>query len=218
MRILRTLGRITGWALFTLTVLTVFTAAAWMIATPDGSTWRNTHMPLRVIQTGSMEPGIVPADIVITSPLRIAGHTITTPEPGDVIAFRARTTQEGDHLPVTYVHRYIGDNPDGTLITQGDANTAIDPFYVTPADVVGVEVARVPVGQWSASLNATTGINLVTPLTVIVVFFAISFGLIVAAVFSWWAEDDDENTGSVESREPVEPEPAQPELLGAGRR
>ncbi len=105
-----------------------------------------------VVRTGSMAPTIPPASAVVVDPGRPF-------HPGDVITF----AQQGD---VT-THRFLGRNPDGSLITKGDANRSVDQWKLTAANVKGIVVAapqhigwaiiflRQPTGLISAVLALT---------------------------------------------------------------
>ena len=89
--------------------------------------WRAT-----VVTSGSMSPSIDTGDIVVTSPYdgRILG-------PGTIAVFE-------DGLGGQVAHRIVGVNPDGTYVTRGDANDAIDSSPLKPEQVVGVGRMLVP--------------------------------------------------------------------------
>ncbi len=72
--------------------------------------------------TGSMSPGIDPGDIVITTPLDVTDVT-----EGMVITYHIPID---DHRLVTHRVIAVDTAPDGTVTvtTQGDANTAPDPW------------------------------------------------------------------------------------------
>jgi signal peptidase I len=87
-----------------------------------------------VVVTGSMEPSIAPGDIVVTAPVEPAELRL-----GYVIRFK----DPSDSHPYL-LHRLIKINPDGTLVTKGDANQSEDSTPVPTANVTGVARLRVP--------------------------------------------------------------------------
>jgi signal peptidase len=87
-----------------------------------------------VIMSGSMAPRLFPGDVVLSQPMGAdkvsLGQIILMDNPA-----RAGTT---------LVHRAVGRNPDGSLVTRGDANAAEDSTPV-PAELVrGLPRLRVP--------------------------------------------------------------------------
>lgn len=88
-----------------------------------------THL---TIMTGSMSPTIKPGAEVFVVPQ-------TQYTKGDVITFRV----DGKDV---VTHRFEGYNPDGSLITKGDANRTIDHWDqpVTKNDVVGKVTMAIP--------------------------------------------------------------------------
>jgi signal peptidase I len=101
----------------------------------------------RVIMSGSMEPRIVPGDIVVTRavPAAILAE-------GQVV-----TVQDPDHAGRTRTHRLVRRDPEGGLVLRGDANQQADSSHVAPSQVLGLGVLRVPyVGRplfWVAERN-----------------------------------------------------------------
>ena len=100
-----------------------------------------------VIITGSMEPGINAGDVVLVSP---------DPDPatlvGRVISFEDPATS--DH---TLTHRVVSINPDGTLVTKGDANPTVDSVPVPAEAVTGlgrllVQFVGLPI-VWARTAN-----------------------------------------------------------------
>jgi signal peptidase I len=85
-----------------------------------------------VVQSGSMEPNISAGDVVITSPLP-ESHPLPV---GRVVTFRI------DGMLV--VHRIVEVSDDGTLVTAGDANPALDPWSPRRSDVTGQARLLVP--------------------------------------------------------------------------
>jgi signal peptidase len=87
-----------------------------------------------VIVTGSMEPSIVPGDIVVTAPIEPEALRL-----GYVIRFK-----DPSHTHPYLMHRIMEIRDDGTLITQGDANRSRDSTPVPVGNVTGVARLRVP--------------------------------------------------------------------------
>lgn len=91
--------------------------------------WRST-----VVLSGSMTPRIIPGDVVASAPLR--GRPL---QKGQVILVNDPTTP--GHL---LMHRFLGVDGQGRLITRGDANRDNDSLQITMSDVVGLPRIRVP--------------------------------------------------------------------------
>lgn len=85
-----------------------------------------------VVHTGSMEPHLVPGDVVVDAPVT------RTVVPGDVITFRDPSTATD-----VVTHRVAAVAADGTLTTKGDANRTADAVPVPPGLVQGRLVARI---------------------------------------------------------------------------
>jgi len=103
-----------------------------------------TNTRLYVVHTGSMIP-----TIPVKSAVLVEDRAYRV---GQVISFR----QDGTVI----THRLVGLNPDGTLITKGDANTTIDPWKTTRADVIGrVVAAPREVGYWLVYLRNPAGLG-----------------------------------------------------------
>jgi signal peptidase len=86
-----------------------------------------------VVQTGSMEPMVPPASLVV---VENGVYDI-----GQVITFH-----KGTEL---VTHRLITVNADGTLTTKGDANSSADPSTINRSDVIGGVVSSpVGIGFW----------------------------------------------------------------------
>ena len=97
---------------------------------------------LLAVRTGSMAPtiGVRAAVLVHTGEYR----------EGEPIAFT--------HSGVVITHRLVSVNPDGTLVTKGDANDTPDPWVVRPTDVIGGVVGSVPaLGYWLVYLKSGAG-------------------------------------------------------------
>ena len=86
-----------------------------------------------VVQTGSMEPMVPPASLVVVETGRY--------DVGQVITFH-----KGSEL---VTHRLIGVNADGSLTTKGDANASVDPSTISRSDVIGgVVYSPAGIGFW----------------------------------------------------------------------
>ncbi len=81
-----------------------------------------------VVKSGSMEPRIKVGDVILSSPDRdpstLLGHVTVFEDPA-----RPGTVKS---------HRIIAVNPDGTLVSKGDANPTPDPVPVTVGQVHGI--------------------------------------------------------------------------------
>ena len=80
-----------------------------------------------IIITGSMEPAIMPGDMIIL-------HKQSDYKTGDVV------TYQGNNTPIT--HRIVGIVPGG-YITQGDANN-MDDGEIDPIRIIGKVVKTIP--------------------------------------------------------------------------
>lgn len=94
-------------------------------ALPNG--WYRTV----VVAGGSMQPALDPGDIVIVTP------PPETPAPGMIVVL-----QVADRL---VTHRVVEVRADGSLVTQGDANSVPDDFGTQTVTVFGQVAWRVPV-------------------------------------------------------------------------
>jgi signal peptidase I len=97
---------------------------------------------LYVVHTGSMSPTIPSRSAVIVQEGKYhLGQVISFDDSGQVVT-----------------HRFIGVNPDGSLITKGDANKTVDPWRTTRADVIGGVVSAPPqLGYWLTYLKNPAG-------------------------------------------------------------
>ncbi len=103
-----------------LALVTVLAAVMWAAA----AGWRAA-----VVTGGSMRPGIQPGDVVVTVP---AHH----PGIGSVVTYR----KPGRPM----LHRIVGVDARGRLVTKGDANTVADAAPVPRDAVTGVARWRIP--------------------------------------------------------------------------
>ena len=85
------------------------------------------------VVTGSMEPEIFAGELIAAKSV-----DIDTLEVGDVICFRSKSPQM---LGRIITHRVIGRSLDTAgnvqLLTKGDANLAVDEYYVTQDNLIG---------------------------------------------------------------------------------
>ncbi len=70
----------------------------------------------RVVSSGSMQPALGPGDLVVIAP------PASTPVVGDVLQVSDPSLPSG-----YYLHRVVGVEAGGTLVTRGDANPVDDP-------------------------------------------------------------------------------------------
>ncbi len=104
----------------------------WAVA-PTALGWRAA-----LITSGSMEPGIRPGDLVMLVPID-ADEVARSSLKGAVVQVN-NPVRPGQLL----VHRVVGKDPKGALITKGDANANRDYAPVQPSQVLGVARIRVP--------------------------------------------------------------------------
>jgi signal peptidase I len=87
-----------------------------------------------VVLSGSMTPSLRTGDVVIAAPAH----------PGDAVPGRIVVFREPGSPERLIVHRVHAPNPDGTLVTKGDANPVADTARVRPDDVRGLVRLRLP--------------------------------------------------------------------------
>jgi signal peptidase I len=93
-----------------------------------------------VVQSGSMMPHIRAGDVVVTMPL-----DDTDPVPlGRVVSFRTAPQANADGMAATRLHRIVAVNPDGTFVTQGDANRSADSDPLPRSQITGQARLLVP--------------------------------------------------------------------------
>lgn len=95
-----------------------------------------TGVRVSPILSNSMEPTFVAGDAAV-----YVSTDIIPPAEGDIIVF---TASVAGNEPMGIVHRWIGTEVDGTLITQGDNNTRPDPWRITSSDITGTYVTALP--------------------------------------------------------------------------
>jgi sortase B len=120
----------------------------------------------KIIETGSMQPTLPVYSLVIIQPT-------DTLKPNDVITFK----QDSDAHPIT--HRFIGYAEDGSLITKGDANSALDVRSVPlqMSDVEGKVVYVVPFLVPFLSLAFWSSLQGLISLGIIVLALAVIAGV-----------------------------------------
>ncbi|WP_412169647.1 S24/S26 family peptidase [Curtobacterium flaccumfaciens pv. flaccumfaciens] len=121
-------GRVVVATLARGVVATLLGLALWAAA-PALIGWQPT-----TVMTGSMEPRIVPGDVVVSRPVG-SGEIVT----GKVLL--ADDPDQADHLRM---HRYVEDGPGGTMVTKGDANPQQDSTPIERSAVHGIAFLRIP--------------------------------------------------------------------------
>ncbi|MBT1546479.1 S24/S26 family peptidase [Curtobacterium aurantiacum] len=109
-------------------VATLLGLALWAAA-PALIGWQPT-----TVMTGSMEPRIVPGDVVVSRPVGSGEISM-----GKVLL--ADDPDQADHLRM---HRYVEDGPRRTMVTKGDANPQQDSTPIERSAVHGVAFLRIP--------------------------------------------------------------------------
>lgn len=100
-----------------------------------------------VIHTGSMNPTLVPGDLIIDRPA--ATHHL---QPGDIITFRHSAG------PDLVTHRITSVAATG-IHTKGDGNRTADVWTIAPHMVRGVEQTRLPLmGYLAVYFKQPTGL------------------------------------------------------------
>jgi len=116
-----------------LSVLTLVAGLLFWAVAPTALGWRAA-----LITSNSMEPGIRSGDLVLLVPVD-ADEVTRTPLTGSVVQVN-NPVRKGELL----VHRVVGKDPTGAIITKGDANRSRDYAPVQPSQVLGVARIRVP--------------------------------------------------------------------------
>ncbi|MDR7083146.1 signal peptidase I [Arthrobacter ginsengisoli] len=162
-----------GWALFLASLasrlyLGVLLSLALIAVLPALLGWHGT-----VVQSGSMEPHISAGDVVLA-----AGFDAAQKVPvGGVVEFTSPAEAEPGGVEKTRLHRIVGENPDGTFVTAGDANAEVDSTPLERGQITGQARLLVPTvglpGLWlnSGNLPALAWWSVLTLLTVVVAVF-----------------------------------------------
>jgi signal peptidase I len=93
-----------------------------------------------VVQTGSMEPGISPGDVVLTSALPDDADVPL----GRVVSYDSPAEAEPDGVAKIRLHRIVDANDDGTFVTAGDANAEVDSTPIVRDQIIGQARLLVP--------------------------------------------------------------------------
>jgi signal peptidase len=154
-------GRVVVATLARGVVATLLGLALWAAA-PALIGWQPT-----TVMTGSMEPRIVPGDVVVSRP--VGSGEIAT---GKVLL--ADDPDQADHLRM---HRYVEDGPGGTMVTKGDANPQQDSTPIERSAVHGIAFLRIPfigtpirwisAGEWGLVAMLALGLTAVLALCTI---------------------------------------------------
>ncbi|ROP64983.1 signal peptidase I [Curtobacterium sp. ZW137] len=121
-------GRVVVATLARGVVATLLGLALWAAA-PAVIGWQPT-----TVMTGSMEPRLVPGDVVVSRPVAPAQLRL-----GQVLL--ADDPDQPGHLRM---HRYVKAGAAGTLVTKGDANPQRDSTPIERSAVHGVAFLRIP--------------------------------------------------------------------------
>ncbi len=121
-----------AWAVARVAAGAALTAMCALLAIsmlPVALGWRST-----VVLSGSMMPRIAPGDVVASAP-----YDVRLLQPGQIIL--VKSPGEPGHL---LMHRFVGRDGSGRLITRGDANREADTSPVATDAFVGLPRLRVP--------------------------------------------------------------------------
>jgi signal peptidase len=126
--------------------LTLVTALFVGIALGGILSWRSGYR-LYVVKTGSMAPALMAGDAVLDGPAK------GTYGSGEIITFRHSS------LTTDLVTHRVTDIQSGKIHTKGDANRTADAWDISPDQVQGVVVQRLPrFGYLIVFLRQPTGI------------------------------------------------------------
>ena len=147
-------SRLTARRLLLATLITVFLG---VVAIGAGFTC--TGYRVWVVHTGSMEPTLMPGDIVVDAPAR-DGY-----RPGQIITFL-----HSDLTSDVVTHRIKDVLPNGDINTKGDANRSADIWDIRPDQVQGRVIHTVKwVGYLLVFLRQPTGIAAVVAVSVSII-------------------------------------------------
>ena len=119
--------------LLRLSALTMVAGLLFWAVAPTALGWRAA-----LITSGSMAPGIRPGDLVMVVPIT-AEEVAASPLQGAVVQMN-----DPGRRGRLVVHRVVGKDSTGALLTKGDANPSRDRTPVQPSQVLGVGRVRVP--------------------------------------------------------------------------
>jgi signal peptidase I len=120
--------RITTAALARMLLTVAMSLTVWA-AMPALLGWHPT-----TVVTGSMQPNIMPGDVVSARPV-----SSTDLKLGMVLL-----VDDPDHANQLRLHRLVRFSPDGSLVLRGDANPQEDSSHIDRQAVHGVGAVRVP--------------------------------------------------------------------------
>jgi signal peptidase I len=126
-----------------------------------------------VVQSGSMEPHISAGDVVLAAGLDAAASVPV----GGVVEFTSPASAEPGGVEKTRLHRIVAENPDGTFVTAGDANSEVDSTPLSRGQIAGQARLLVPAlglpGLWLTGRNfpALAWWSVLTLLAVVVAVF-----------------------------------------------
>lgn len=107
------------------------------------------------VKTGSMKPVIEPKSVVLIKMVDGEDYSFTVGDNGDIVVYEGKVV--GNDALI--LHRVVEENPDGTITTKGDANSAPDQ-PISRSSVKGVYVKTLPF-LTKLSRMLTTGAGLV---------------------------------------------------------
>ena len=92
---------------------------------------------MRVVLTNSMEPTIMPGDVIVT-----VNDNVRAPNVGDVVVYTAKNF---DGKPIApFAHRIIGGDAETGWVVKGDNNKEADVQHPTSVDIESVTVGVIP--------------------------------------------------------------------------
>lgn len=118
------------------------------------------YADLKVVLTGSMEPAIMPGDMVF-----VLNDQIIEPRISDVVIYDAKRL---DGVKVaSFAHRIIDGNKTDGFITKGDNNPLADVQKSTSEDITGVVIFVIPfIGKFLNLTNLAFLVILIVSLTI----------------------------------------------------
>jgi signal peptidase I len=94
-------------------------------------------LSMRVVLTNSMEPNIMPGDVIVT-----VSDNFRSPQVGDVVVYTAKNF---DGKPIApFAHRIIGGDAETGWVVKGDNNAEADVQHPTSVDIESVTVGVIP--------------------------------------------------------------------------
>ncbi|MCU0115523.1 MULTISPECIES: S24/S26 family peptidase [Curtobacterium] len=154
-------GRVVVASLARGVVATLLGLALWAAA-PALIGWQPT-----TVMTGSMEPRIVPGDVVVSRPVGS----------GEIAMGKVLLADDPDQADHMRMHRYVQDGSRGTMVTKGDANPQQDSTPIERSAVHGIAFLRIPfigapirwisAGEWGLVAMLALGLTAVLALCTI---------------------------------------------------